>query len=135
MKTNVRIDIPSGSPDDLIKLGTTINGKHVALGAESPLSAGDNMTKLKAKLDSAEAKRKQAKELHQEAEALNQKANLDLGIGKTQTSKTEDTLLFYISAVRDILQGLYRGREEEMSNWGFNVVSGGSSGKSSKTAK
>ena len=48
-RKTVRVDIPTGSPDELIKLGQDILAKHQALGTSSPLD-DDKMTRLGAVL-------------------------------------------------------------------------------------
>lgn len=127
-KTNVKIDVPGNSPDALIALGEKIDKKNTELAAESPLKSL-NMTALKAGLATAKAKKEHARELHKEAEKLNEEADLALGISKTQNSKTPDTVLNIITAARDVLLGINRGREEALSDWGFKVVSGSSAKK------
>jgi len=84
---------------------------------------------MKEGLADAKAKRDEAKELHKQAEKLNEEANLALGIGKSQNSKTSNTVLSILTASRDTLLGIYRGQEEALNDWGFNVTSGGNSKK------
>jgi hypothetical protein len=130
-KTNVKVEIPGNRPDELILLGEKIEKKNAALGEQSPLNVL-KMTALKAGLAEAKSKKEQARELHKQAEKLNEEADLALGVSKTQNSKTPDTVLNIITAARDVLLGINRGKEESLNEWGFKVVSGGSAKKLNK---
>ena len=44
-----------------------------------------------------------------------------LGHRKDQTSNTPGTVLNYVSRVRDILLGTYRGEEQKLGDYGFTV--------------
>jgi hypothetical protein len=109
-------------------LGDKVDKKNTELGETSPVKSF-NFTTLKAALATAKAKREEAAALHQRAEKLNEEANLALGIGKIQNSKTPDTVLTIVTGIRDVLLGLYRGREEALNDWGYKVVSGSSTKK------
>jgi hypothetical protein len=121
-KIAVKVEIPINSPDDLIKLAADVVDHNTVLGEKSPLS-GIDMTTFSTKLQSGKEKRAQAKKLHEQAEALNQEAILNLGISKTQNSKTPDTVYSTLTSVRDILLALNKGQEEKLSEWGFNITS------------
>ncbi len=125
VKTSVKVEIPTKRPDDLITLGEKIYNRNVELAANSPLTSF-NMTTFNTSLKAAKDKRVQARKLHDEAEKLNQEANLVLGLDAAQNSKTPDTVLTVISSVRDTLLGINRGKEEAQNDWGFKVVSGSS---------
>ncbi|HEX3009199.1 MAG TPA: hypothetical protein VHO90_16465 [Bacteroidales bacterium] len=127
-KTNVKVTIPKSSPEELIDLGDKVDKKNTELGETSPVKTF-NFVALKAALASAKAKREEAAELHQRAEKLNEEANLALGIGRIQNSKTPDTVLTIVTGIRDALLGFYRGKEQALNDWGYKVVSGGSSKK------
>lgn len=124
-KTNVKIEVPGNSPDALIALGEKIDKKNTELAGDSPLRSL-KMTALKDGLSVAKTKKEQARELRRQAEKLNEEADLALGLGKTQNSKTPDTVLNIITAARDVLLGINRGKEEALGDWGFKVVSGSS---------
>jgi hypothetical protein len=121
-KVAVRVKMPSGSADKLIDLCSHIEKQHTTLGSASPASFLE-MDDLGKKIESVKDLRKKAQELHREAEKLNQQANLILGISKTQSSTSEGTLLNIATRIRNILLGIYRGREENLNLWGYNVVS------------
>ncbi len=122
-KVTVKIEIPAGSPDDLLGMALKVESNHTKKGTDSPLNAID-MTTFSAKLKSAKEKRAEAKRLHDEAEALNQQALQELGIAKGQNSKTPGTVYSLITSARDVLMGINRGQEEKLNEWGFKVVNG-----------
>ena len=125
-RKNVRVDLPINKLEVLTKLLTAVNEKHIALGAESPLKVID-MPDFDAKLKEAEMKRKSSKELRAQSEALMQAANAIFGVEVGQNSKSPGTLYNYLAAIRDLLLVIYRGNEEELSTWGFDVVVSASS--------
>ena len=124
-KTNVRVDIPNNRADELLALGENIDKMNTELGELSPVK-GLNIAALQAGVATAKSKRDEAGKLHKQAEKLNEEANLVLGLDKTQNSKTPDTILNIVTATRDILLGLNRGKEEALNDWGFDVVRGSS---------
>lgn len=132
-KTSIRIEIPSNRPDELINLATKIEKKNAELGDKSPINSL-NMSGFSAALKIAKEKKEEARRLHEEAEKLNQEANLALGLDRTQNSKTTDTVLNIVTSARDILVGLNRGKEENLNTWGFKVVNGAAA-KTSSAAK
>ena len=120
-KTSVKIEISKSKPEELTKLGNVVFAKHTALGAASPLNGLDMVT-FGTKLSESVDKRAEAKQLHDQAEALNQQAGLSLGVDKSQNTKTPGTVYATLTSARDILLGLNRGQERKLSEWGFNVV-------------
>jgi len=122
-RKTVRVDIPSNSPDDFIKLGRDIHAKHVADGASSPLNT-DKMLALKAALDLAEPKNVQAKQLDAQAQTLRQARDTSMGTADGQNAQTPGTGLNLVSNARDQLLLTFEGNEESLSQWGFNVVIG-----------
>lgn len=120
-KKNVKVELPRHSPDNLIKLHKRIIDRHEELGNDSPLKSLD-MDKFKVDTEKVEELREQAFLLHAEAQALNQKARLLLGVEKGQNIYTEDTLYNMDSQIRDLLLLVNRNIEEELSTYGFNVV-------------
>lgn len=132
-KVTVKVEIPSKKPDEMLTLAEKLAKRNAELADKSPISSL-NMSALNSALKAAKEKREQARRLHEEAEKLNQEANLALGIDGTQKSKTPGTVLNIVTSARDILLGLNRGKEEKLNEWGFKVVNGTAS-KSSKTEK
>ena len=78
-------------------------------------------------------KRTSSKELRAQSEALMQAANTIFGVEVGQNSKSPGTLYNYLAAIRDLLLVIYRGNEEQLSTWGFDVVVSASSSPSSNT--
>ena len=121
MKKKVRVDIPR-SADKMIALASEIIVKHQALGGNSPLISLD-MQDMQAKLQEAEQKNHDAKDLRRQSEEALEARNLALGMGPDQVSTTPGTLLYYITASRDMLLALYRGKEHKLGSMGFDVHS------------
>lgn len=121
-----RIPIPVNAVK-LITLGGTILTKHTTDGGNSPLQAFDmaDMTSLHT---DAETANRLALQLRRDSEATTQTRNLLLGIAKGQGRRTKGTLLFYITAIRQVLTGIHRGSEQTLGNWGFEVNTSVSSG-------
>lgn len=122
-RKTVRVDLPTGKPDDMIKLAQDIHGKHVAAGADSPLETA-KMDKLNVALTPANAKHQSAKDLDAQAQTLRQDRDTLLGIADGQTAETPDTILNLLTYSRDALLLKYRGSEETLSQYGFKVVVG-----------
>lgn len=133
-KTSVKVEIPEHKPDDLIKLADKVLAKHTALGVSSPVKVLD-METFTENLNMGKDKRVEAKKLHDEAEALNQQAGLNLGIDKSQNAKTPGTVYSILTSIREILLGVYKGQEKKLSEWGFDVVISDVSRKSNKVSK
>ena len=121
MKTAIKVEIAVHKPDELITTGEDLLKKHVELGEKSPLN-GLDMELYERNLNDAKARRAEAKNLHDQAELLNQQAGLNLGTDSTQNSKTTGTVYSTITSARGILLGLYKGQEKKLSEWGFDVV-------------
>ena len=112
-----RIDVP-GNPDDLIKLAKKIRDKHVALGDDSPIKGLKNMDQFAGKLTTADTKNEASKQLYKDAEQATQDRDLTLG----QTGQLrEQTVRYWVTSARDVLQGLNKGNEQALGGWGFTV--------------
>jgi hypothetical protein len=122
-RKTVRVDIPIGSPDDLIKLGQAIVVKHKKDGDSSPLD-NDKMTKLDAALNVAAPQNQAAKDADVVAQSARQVRDGALGIADGQTAYTKDTAVNLITYARDELLLADEGQEEALSAYGFNVVVG-----------
>lgn len=112
-----RINIPR-SPDELIALAKSIGTKHAADGAGSPLSVLD-MADMSAKTTTADTENGKAIKLRRDAETATQ--NRDNALGSENAIK--GTLNYYVRSARDMLQGLYKGNEQKLGDWGFEVDS------------
>ena len=109
-----RVNIPS-NVEKLILLSQAILAKHVALGAASPLS-GLKITDWTANTATADTQNKRAVQLRRDAETATQ--NRDNAI-----SDNTDPLgvEFNVKSARDILMALYKGSEQKLGDWGFDV--------------
>lgn len=118
-KKAVRILIPTG-PNLLIQLAKDILQKHDNDGASSLLHHLD-MEALRTKLYKAEKAQEEAGKASRDKENATQTRNLALGIERGQTSKTPNTVKYIVKSIRDLLLGYFRGREQELGDWGFEV--------------
>ena len=122
-RRTIRVEIPTGKPDDLIALAKSVHTKHVADGADSPLDT-DMLDTLNTKTTSAETKNASAKQHDAQAQALRQDRDTSLGLADGQTADSPDTVLNLLTYTRDALLLKFRGNEEKLSEYGFNVVVG-----------
>lgn len=118
-KGAVQIIIPTNA-DQLIALAKKVMQKHYEDGASSPLNSLD-WNVLNTRLYEAEMKLEEGRKLSRDKETATQARNLALGIEKGQNSKTPNTVQYLVKSVRDTLLGIFRGREQELGNWGFEV--------------
>jgi hypothetical protein len=105
---------------ELLKLAKKISAKDTADGVSSILTPFD-MTAFNSLLTIADTQTVLAEKLKGDKEKALQDRNLAMGRAKTQSSKTKGTLANYVRAVRDVLQGIYKGNEQTLSEWGFVV--------------
>jgi len=122
-RKTVRIELPSGSPDDLIILGQKLTGKHTELGANSPLDEA-RMTKLAAALEVASQNNDAAKAADGVAQRARLARDTALGMAAGQNAQTKDTVLNLVSKSRDELLLAHEDNEEALTEFGFKVVVG-----------
>ena len=122
-RKTIKIEIPTGSPDDMITLAEDIKTRHDGLGSAATLD-NDDVTAMADKAAQAKAKRKQAAELSAQAETLNLQAATLLGVAPGQSSETKDTVLFHIDGIRDELLLEHRGTEQALGEYGFDISIG-----------
>ncbi len=118
-KGDVRVEIPQNS-EALSLLATYIVQKHQSNPNDSvvPPTLIEPLVILVAETTILV---ESSLQLRRDAETATQSRNLLLGIARTQNSKTPNTLRYYLSSIRDILLGLYRGQEQRLGDWGFEV--------------
>jgi hypothetical protein len=121
-----RINIPK-NPEQFLALCKALTEKHASDGASSPLN-GLDMADLAAKTAEADTQNKLSARLYREAEKATQ--DRDLLIGTDNAVK--GTLMMYARSVRDVLGGLYKGNEQKLGEWGFEVANKVASGKTAK---
>lgn len=120
-RRNVRVRIPIDSPDGMLKLCEAITKKHEALAGGSPIVIVD-MAAFKTKHEEARTEHDTAKEKHGIAEGKTQDMIRIIGTGKGQKISTEGTLYYIIGRVRNRLLDLHKNHEEQLEQWGFNIV-------------
>lgn len=133
-RKTVRVDIPTGSPETLIKLGQDILKKHGVEGSASPLDNA-KMTKLGTALTAAAQQNEEAKDADAVAQNARQVRDGVLGVADGQTAYTKDTALNLITYVRDQLLLTNEGAEEALTAYGFNVVVGSAKNPTPAAAK
>jgi len=122
-RKTVRVGFVRTNPDDLMVLMNRLIEKHTKLAAASPLKDVE-VNAMKLLLESATLQRRDEKEAEAKAQALHNSVTMLLGIAKGQLSSSPGTGLYHLTGMRDTLLREYRGEEEKLSEWGFNVVTG-----------
>ena len=119
---DISVVIPRNAPE-LITLAELILAKNTTDGAGSKLNAVIDMVDMQEKFTIANTKHTLAKKLEWQAEKATEARDLALGHAPKQTSYTPGTVLFHVCSVRDALLSVFRGRERNLGDWGFNVDS------------
>lgn len=120
-KRNIKISFGLGDRKRMIAIATKISNKNTELGEQSPLKS-INMSSFASIFDVSSQKNAQMEDLQLRYEQRKAETDLALGIAKGQTMATPDTLLFYLGLIRDQLMVTYKGREELIEDWGFEVT-------------
>ncbi len=118
-RKNVRVVIPTNA-DEFIELGEGIIAKHTADGAASPLN-GLDMAAFETTVTDAKAQNDLQKQLRRDAELATESRDGMLGRRKDQNVNTDGTVLNIVSRTRDILLGTFKGNEQQLGLWGFDV--------------
>ena len=126
------MEIPT-NPDELVALLKVVLAKHIADGANSPLNALD-MAAFENKTEEAKTQNTLSHQLRKDSETATESRDIALGIAKGQVSSTEGTGLYYLKSIREVLLGLYKGKEHKLGDWGFSVHSAPKSGGGNKPA-
>ena len=123
--SKMRVEIPK-NPEELLKLATSINKKHVADGAASPL-------KLMAdyKWENEAPKLVQAQAKHDEAESLKKK--MDTAYRERDLLMSNTTNI--VRSSRDLLMGINHDNVKRLGEWGFNVDAASASKAKAKAAE
>ena len=122
-KRTVRKPIPRDKPEKMIEIAQKLIRKNKEMGEDSPLKSLD-MTLFEENFTVAVENREQSIALRRESEALMQKSKNALGTDIGQNMNTPDTVYNFIALCRDLLSVTYRGNEEQLSTWGFDIVVG-----------
>ena len=134
-RTTIRVELPGGSPDDLVTLIDAITKESDRLNAAVPNSSpvpAALVTSLKAASTSAKADRLAAKDHERQAQVSFEKANTTLGLAKGQTVRTDGTGLNLVAKTRDLLLALNLGKENALEPFGFKVVVGSAASPTKK---
>ncbi len=118
-KSNYRV-VLTRNTDFLLTLAQDIIAKHTADDAASFLTVFD-MADFSTKISEAVTQNEAIKALRLQSEAATENRNLLLGIKAGQSTTTPGSLLYYLTSIKNILRGLYRGQERTLGNWGFTV--------------
>lgn len=122
MKKNVRVFVPLRMPEKTIKLCDRIIKKHTILGATSSLNGLLPIPVFVARVANIKSFREEASMRSDLAESQYEMVQKACGSGKGQSMQVEFTVYWYVLKVRGVLRSKNRGTEEELQNWGFNVV-------------
>ena len=122
-RKTIKIELPVGSPDEMISLAEDIAAHHSELGAEAKLDSTE-VTELKANATLAKAKRKKSAELKAQAATLDDEAAALIGIAPGQDAQTEGTILYRVVGFRDELLTEHRGNEQALGEYGFDISIG-----------
>lgn len=133
-RRTVRVDVPTKKPEDFSKLLNDIKKQHTLLGDDSPLKDDPDidMTTFIANLTQADGLRSESESLRNQSENKMQQARTLYGTSTGQSINTPGTLLFACDTIKRALLKKYKGNEEMLSTFGFNVVVGQASSPKSK---
>ena len=123
-KKDVKVGFGVGKPKVFLETTGKVDDKIISLGEENPLKAY-NTADFHDKLENAKTLYAEAEILRAQSESKMQQAKTAMGFAVGQTSETPGTLYYYMTLFRDQLLLTYRGNEEELSVWGFEVVVSG----------
>lgn len=118
-KGSVQVEIPR-NPDKLTSLAGEILKKHED-DSDTSLLTVFAMAAFRELNESAARKLSEANAANRNKEKATQARNLALGTAKGQTTKTPGTVSYIVRSIRDILLGIYRGQEQKLGDWGFEV--------------
>jgi len=119
MRNDVKVVIPSNVLK-LTELGGMIVSKNQQEGVNSPIK-GVDMVKMEEVLQIAKTQMLLANKLQLNAQTATQKRNIALGMGQKQATIIEDSVIYFITSIRDFLKGQFRGEEQKLGDWGFLV--------------
>lgn len=118
-RKNVRVIIPRNA-DELIELGESIVAKHNEDPLTSPL-AGLDMAAFATAVTAAAAKSDEVKQLRRDAETATEDRDTLLGHRRDQNTNTPGTVLNFVVRSREILLGAYKGNEQRLGDFGYEV--------------
>ena len=128
-RKTVRVKIPAKKPDAFLTLLEAMIKQHELLGDESPLKYLPEMEGAKSKAANAKGLRTDSLETRKKSESLMQQSMTELGMAPGQSAETPGTLYDLALRARNHLLNTYKGSEEKLSEWGFDVVVGQAKGR------
>lgn len=144
-RKTIKVVMPSRQSDGLLALGAAVYNQATEpvnasklegprqLIVDDPLAkANVDVAAIGSLQQQAAAMRAEAKTLIARAQSLNNQADTLLGVAPGQGTETSGTLLFHLTAARDALLLAFRGIEEKLSEYGFNVTLGTAAGRQAK---
>lgn len=126
MGNKIRVDIPT-DVYLLLDLGDLILKKHQLDGAASILSI-INMAEYESLLTNAKVKHDEGETFSRLKEDAFEQRNYALGLLYHQNTFTENSVLFIVLSVRDVLKGVFRDELRQMGKWGFEVIANAKGG-------
>lgn len=130
-RKTVRVELPRKNTDDLLKLMDKIIQRDTDLDADSPLDDAIIIA-LKAKRDEVKPIRKAGTDAEALAQQKNQEARQKLGIDKGQTIEIPGTGIYMVKDIQEKLLNKFKGNEEQLTTFGFDVVVGSFAPKGGK---
>ncbi len=118
----VRVDMPVNSPKETLSLCVEIIERDTLLGAASPLAGFVDMAVFATKHTNANTKQKAGNKSADDAQTTYNMCSSKCGLAAGQTKDTENKVYWFVVQIRDILLLKYKGVEETLSQFGFNVV-------------
>ena len=122
-RVTVRVDIPSGSPEEMMKLGNKVIETDAAAAADSKLDP-DKISALADDMKTAAQQHADMQKYMGLAQAARVARDTALGTADGQTVNTKGTALYVVTKVRDQLLLDNEDNPEVLTNYGFNVVVG-----------
>lgn len=116
---NFNVTLPRKS-EDLMTLSEHIQTKHVNDGSAS-LLLNAWVQELKTLTDTAKTEDARQKEFQRNAKEFLEAINVELGVGKGQSSFGGETMLNAVLGMRDFLRGHFRDNPRALGAWGFSV--------------
>ena len=95
---------------------------HQEMGSSSPLNNNVDVAAMESLFNLYLSHHNTALQAYKDGVALTEQANRAFGTDKGQNKNTEGTVYYLITMIRDRLLFFYHGFEEELSNFGFQVV-------------
>jgi hypothetical protein len=136
-RVTTRVQVPIRKPNEFLDLTNKIVAKHTELGKESPLNSLKqvDMASFKKKVEEAIKLRTESEKLRKQSESLMEKAQTVIGVSPNQNSLTPGTLYNTTNTIKEYLLVLNKANEEELGDWGFNVVTKKAASPKKKPAK